>query len=96
MIYREIKIGNFFIACYFFDKQDYIRSLINLFFEMLLGEWLHAIKPDEPIMKTKYIHHLKIYCIGGITSTYWRCDKCACHFSSYTKLRSHKRDIHSY
>jgi len=26
----------------------------------------------------------------------WRCDKCFEDFSSYKKLRMHKRDLHSY
>jgi len=63
---------------------------------MLLGEWLHTTKSIEPVTKGKYIHYLKIYCIGGSVSTHWKCDKCTCRFPSYVKLRSHKRDVHSY
>ena len=63
---------------------------------MLLGEWQHAAKPDESRIKAKYIHNLKIYSLGGMTSQSWKCDKCECQFTSYSKLRVHKRDVHSY
>jgi hypothetical protein len=63
---------------------------------MLLGEWQHAAKPDGSAIKAKYIHNLKIYSLEGMTWQLWKCDKCESQFSSYSKLRVHKRDVHAY
>ncbi|HEV8406269.1 MAG TPA: hypothetical protein VGQ13_10250 [Nitrososphaera sp.] len=50
---------------------------------------------DTP--KSKYL----LYFVGtpkdGLSqSGVWKCDKCPEDFSSYKKLKSHKRNVHSY